>query len=249
VRLCLVHGFTQTGTSWEPVTARLRGRGYDVVTPDVAGHGRNSDACTDLWGAADLLASDASDAQAARSARDAVWVGYSMGGRVVLHLALAHPELVAGLVLVSTTAGITDDAERAERRRADETLACDVERDGVAAFVERWLEGPLWGSLPRERAGIEHRLGNTAPGLASSLRLAGTGSQEPLWPRLAEISAPVLVVTGERDVKFAKIGAELAAAFPSASVATIEGAGHAAPWEQPDAFVDVVDRWLTHVRQ
>ena len=235
MRLCLVHGFTQTGASWDPVATRFRARGHEVVTPDIAGHGAASDARTDLWGAADLLA---------HAVGEAVWIGYSMGGRVVLHLALAHPELVPRLVLVSTTAGITDDAERAARRRGDEALAVEIERDGVAAFVERWLRGPLWASLPRERAGVEHRLRNTPAGLASSLRLAGTGTQEPLWDRLSEIVSPVLVVTGRGDAKFAAIGAELAKALPAADVAAIDGAGHAVPWEQPDAFVETIDAWL-----
>ncbi|HVM66956.1 MAG TPA: alpha/beta fold hydrolase [Acidimicrobiales bacterium] len=235
MRLCLVHGFTQTGTSWGPVTERLRARGHDVVTPDVAGHGRAAGARADLWGAAELLA---------REVGPAVWVGYSLGGRVVLHLALARPDVAERLVLVSTTAGIADAAERADRRRADAELADELERDGVAAFVERWLQGPLWATLPRTRAGVEHRLTNTAAGLASSLRLAGTGAQAPLWDRLPEVQAPVLVVAGGADAKFAALGKELAAVMPRASYALIEGAGHAAPWEQPDRFVEVLDAWL-----
>jgi 2-succinyl-6-hydroxy-2,4-cyclohexadiene-1-carboxylate synthase len=235
VRLCLVHGFTQTGASWEPVARTLRARGHDVVTPDVAGHGRASAARVDAWGAAGLLASEVGDA---------VWVGYSMGGRVALHVALAHRGVVERLVLVSTTGGIRDAAERASRQAHDEALADELERDGVEAFVERWLDGPLWASLPRERAGVEHRLANTPGGLASSLRLAGTGAQEPLWGRLAEITAPVLVVTGAEDTKFSALGKELAAALPNASLVVLPGAGHAVPWEQPDAFVDTVDGWL-----
>ncbi len=236
MRLCLVHGFTQTGASWGPVADRLRARGHDVVTPDAAGHGQASDVRADAWGAAELLA---------REVGEAYWVGYSMGGRLVLHVALAHPSAVAGAVLVSTTAGIADDDERAARRRDDEALAADVEREGVPAFVERWLDRPLWATLARERAGVEHRLTNTAAGLASSLRLAGTGAQEPLWDRLGRVTVPVLVVTGGEDAKFTSIGERLAAALTGATLATIPGAGHAVPWEQPDAFVDAVDAWLT----
>jgi 2-succinyl-6-hydroxy-2,4-cyclohexadiene-1-carboxylate synthase len=242
VRLCLVHGFTQTGASWGPIADALRARGYDVATPDVAGHGRASDARADLWGAAELLTREARET---REAGEGVWVGYSMGGRVVLHLALAHQALVQRLVLVSTTAGIADEAERARRRHEDDDLAAAVERDGVAAFVERWLDGPLWATLPRDRAGVEHRLANTPAGLASSLRLAGTGTQEPLWPRLAEVRVPVLVVTGGEDAKFTSVGRALVAALPHGTLVTIEAAGHAVPWERPEAFVDAVVGWLT----
>jgi 2-succinyl-6-hydroxy-2,4-cyclohexadiene-1-carboxylate synthase len=212
-----------------------RARGYDVVTPDLAGHGRAAGTRADLWGAAELLAREVGPAR---------WVGYSLGGRVALHLALARPEVVDRLVLVSATAGIADAAERAERRRADADLADELERDGVAAFVERWLEGPLWATLPQGRAGVEHRLTNTAAGLASSLRLAGAGAQVPLWDRLRDVGAPVLVVTGGEDAKFGALGKELAAGIPDASHTVLDGAGHAAPWEQPERFVEVLDAWL-----
>jgi len=235
VRLCLVHGFTQTGASWGPVADRLRGAGHDVVTPDVAGHGAASEVRADLWQAAAFLAAEVGSA---------VWIGYSLGARLVLHVALAHPEVVQRLVLVSSTAGIDDDDQRTDRRAADDALADDIERIGVPAFVERWLSGPLWSTLPRERAGIEHRVGNTAAGLASSLRLAGTGTQDPLWQRLATIDAPALVVTGGLDHKFGELGDRLASLLPQATRVAVADAGHAVPWERPDAFVAAVDAWL-----
>jgi 2-succinyl-6-hydroxy-2,4-cyclohexadiene-1-carboxylate synthase len=166
VRLALVHGFTQTGRSWAPIAGRLREAGHDVVTPDVPGHGGREAAA--MWDAADALAAEVGRA---------VWVGYSLGGRLGLHVALAHPEVIDGLVLVSTTAGIEDPAERERRRQADESLAATIGPLGVAAFVERWLDGPLWATLPRESAGVDARLANTAEGLAASLRLAGPRGQ------------------------------------------------------------------------
>jgi 2-succinyl-6-hydroxy-2,4-cyclohexadiene-1-carboxylate synthase len=235
VRLCLVHGFTQTGASWGPIADALRGAGHDVVTPDVAGHGAASDVRADLRTAAGLLAD---------AVGPAVWVGYSMGGRLALHVALEHPQVVERLVLVSATAGIEADGERSARRDADARLADGIERDGVAVFVERWLEGPMWATLPPDRAGVEHRLSNTAAGLASSLRLAGTGAQEPLWGRLSSITVPTLIVTGSLDDKFDALGERLAAGIRDATHATITGAGHAVPWEQPEVFAATVDQWL-----
>jgi 2-succinyl-6-hydroxy-2,4-cyclohexadiene-1-carboxylate synthase len=236
VRLCLVHGFTQTGASWGPVAARLRAAGHEVVTPDAPGHGRASHQRAGLWEGARLLATEVGPA---------VWIGYSMGGRLALHIALGDPAVVAGLVLVSATAGIDDGEQRETRRAADEALAGEVERVGVDEFVDRWLRGPMWATLPAERAGVEHRRGNTVEGLASSLRLAGTGTQEPLWGRLAGVAAPALVVTGELDAAFGALGDRLAASLPQATRVVIADAGHAVPWEQPDAFVAAVDGWLT----
>ena len=129
-----------------------------------------------------------------------------MGARFCLHLALERPELVDSLVLVSGTAGIDDDDERTARRRADDDLAEQLdpadparsEAVPVATFVRRWMANPMFAGVGPEAGGLVERLTNTGPGLASSLRLAGTGTQEPLWSELHRLDMPVLVVTGGR---------------------------------------------------
>src|SRR5260221_8162530 len=96
-----------------------------------------------------------------------------MGGRISLHAALAHPDQVTGLVLLGATPGIEDRVGRATRREEDEARAAELERDGVAAFLDHWLATPLLASLPLEAARVEDRLRNSAGGLAARPRLAG----------------------------------------------------------------------------
>lgn len=237
MRVALVHGFTQAGPSWAPVRERLEAAGHTVVTPEASGHGAESDRRDGIVADADRMAAEVGEA---------VWVGYSMGGRICLHVAVRHPEAIRGLGLVSTTAGITDDGERAARRAADDELARSLEVDGVEAFIERWLAGPLWATLPRAAAGVDVRRANTAAGLAASLRLAGTGAQAALWDRLGDLDRPVLIVTGSLDAKFSALGARLAQSFRSApvTVETIEDAGHAVPWERPAEFTDALEQWM-----
>jgi pimeloyl-ACP methyl ester carboxylesterase len=149
------------------------------------------------------------------------------------------------LVLVGATAGIDDRAERSARREADERLAADLERDGLDAFLERWLANPLFAGLSPEDASLDARRQNTVAGLAASLRLTGTGSQEPLWDRLGGLPMPVLVVAGEDDTKFTELGERLVEAIgASAALAVIPGAGHAVHLEQPAAFLAVVAPFL-----
>jgi 2-succinyl-6-hydroxy-2,4-cyclohexadiene-1-carboxylate synthase len=174
-----------------------------------------------------------------------VYCGYSLGGRLCLRLALDRPDLVTGLVLVGASPGIADPEGRAERRAADEALAGRVERDGVAAFLDRWLAGPLFATLPAEAAGRADRLANTPEGLAYALRRLGTGAQEPLWDRLGGLRPPALLVAGERDAKFAAIAGELAAAIGRrARVALVPGAGHAVPLERPAQLAALVEAFL-----
>lgn len=236
-RLVFVHGFTQTGRSWAPIAERFADR-YEIVLVDAPGHGGSSHVRADLVTAADMLADVGGRA---------TYVGYSMGGRMVLHLAVSRPDLLDRLVLVSTTAGIDDADERAGRRASDETLAAELERDGLDAFLERWLALPLFHGLAPSAAVADDRRRNTVDGLASSLRLAGTGSQDPLWPRLGAITAPTLVITGGNDAKFTDLGRRLAEGI-GASHEIVTDAGHATHLERPDAVADAIARFLTRAQ-
>lgn len=234
-RLVLVHGFTQTRRSWGPVAADLADD-HEVVRVDAPGHGRSGSLALDMVEGADALA---------EVGGRAAYLGYSMGARLCLHLALARPELVVALVLVGATAGIEDPDARAARRRHDEALALEIERVGVAEFLERWLEKPLFKGLSAGAAGVEARLENTVAGLAGSVRRAGTGAQQPLWAALHTLEMPVLAVAGERDDAFAARAEEIVAAIgPNAEVALIPDAGHAAHLEAPEEFVAVVRPFL-----
>jgi 2-succinyl-6-hydroxy-2,4-cyclohexadiene-1-carboxylate synthase len=235
-RLVLVHGFTQTGRSWRRLAHELSAD-REVVAVDLPGHGGSGTVRADLPHSG-LLVGEAGGA--------ATYVGYSLGARVVLHLALARPSLVGRMVLLGGTAGIDDPHERAARRTSDERLATDLERDGLDAFLDRWLANPMFAGLPPEQADRDDRRRNTVEGLAASLRLAGTGTQEPSWDRLGSLAMPVLVMAGEQDAKFATLANRLGGAIgDNATVALVPGAGHAAHLEQPEAFLAVVQPWLS----
>ncbi len=234
-RLVLVHGFTQTGRSWEPIRADLAAD-HEVVVVDAPGHGRSGHADADLETGASLLGA---------TGGRATYVGYSMGGRLALHLALGRPDLVRRLVVLGATAGIADEAERAARRTADEALAADLERNGLDPFLTRWLASPLFAGLPDDPAERAARRTNAPAALAASLRHAGTGTQAPLWDQLSTLTMPVLALAGEHDRRFAALARRLAAAIgPSATAALVPGAGHAAHLEQPTAFLAVLRAWL-----
>lgn len=234
-RLVLVHGFTQTSSHWAGVASELAAD-HEVVRVDAPGHGASASLTTDLVKGGELLGS---------TAGTATYVGYSMGGRLCLHLALARPALVAGLVLVSATAGIEDPGERARRIAADEVLARRLEDEGLDPFLAWWLSQPLFAGLEAGAGDVAARRHNSVAGLAASLRLAGTGAQEPLWGRLAELAMPVLVVAGEHDERFAALARRLSSAIgDNAEMALVAGAGHSAHLEAPGAFLEVLRPWL-----
>ncbi|MEY2966194.1 MAG: hypothetical protein RLY50_244 [Actinomycetota bacterium] len=236
--IVFLHGFTQTGRSWDPITNAFEAT-YTCITVDLPGHGNSTNGARSLTDAADDVAAVLRTLDA-----PATVVGYSMGARVALHVALAHPDLLRRLVLVSGTGGIDDAAERAGRRASDGALAVRIEKIGTDAFLAEWLAQPMFRTLPPDAASLDERRRNSPTGLADSLRHSGTGTQEPLWDRLVRLDVPALVVTGDLDTKFTALGERLAEHLPRATHVPVADAGHTVHLEAPATFVDVVRRWL-----
>jgi 2-succinyl-6-hydroxy-2,4-cyclohexadiene-1-carboxylate synthase len=243
--LVLLHGFTGSGRGMESL-ARAFEDDFDVLAPDLPGHGKSAiapgyrfeDAVADLQG---MLA--------AAGHRRACWLGYSMGARLALACAVQDPECASALVLVGGRAGIADPQAREARRRDDEALARRIETGGLEAFVDAWLEQPLFATQRRLGAGFlasarRERLRNDPAALAASLRALGPGAQPPLFDLLSRVRAPTLLVTGALDRKFTDEARELASLLPGARTGLIPDAGHAPHVERPEAFLEVVREFL-----
>jgi 2-succinyl-6-hydroxy-2,4-cyclohexadiene-1-carboxylate synthase len=223
-RVVLLHGFSGTRRAWDGVIARLDRERYRPLALDLPGHGQ-APAASFAGCVASVLA---------QAPVSFTLGGYSMGGRVALHVALAAPERVARLVLIACSPGIEDSAERAARRASDGVLAAELEQGSFDEFIERWRTQPLFAAEPPavgELARADQRR-NRPERLAAALRTLGTGEMEPLWARLQELEMPVTVLVGERDHKFRALGQRMAELLPDGELSVVAG-GHGLPLENP----------------
>lgn len=242
--MLLLHGFTGSGEAWEPFAADL-GLRHRLLMPDLIGHGRSDDppdperyrierCVDDLLAVLDRVGVDRFDL-----------LGYSMGGRVALHLALAAPERVHRLVLESASPGIDDLREQAARVASDEILARKIEQVGLEAFIDYWERIPLFATQERLPAVTRQRLraqrlANKPEGLANSLRGMGAGAMTPVGPRLGELMMPTLLIAGELDEKYVELTRLMAGSIPDATACIIPDAGHATHLETPEPFAQAV---------
>jgi 2-succinyl-6-hydroxy-2,4-cyclohexadiene-1-carboxylate synthase len=240
-RIVLLHGFTQNSQCWGPFAEWLADEtGCEIVAIDAPGHGESPKTHdhSDLWQAARLIAEVGGHAH---------YVGYSMGGRMALHVALEHPQLIRSLTLIGATPGIPDPVERESRKAADAKLADRLSSMGLETFLHEWLDQPMFAGLTDFTTYRAERMQNRTVGLAASLRHCGTGSQDSLWPRLGELTHSLLLVGGSEDIKFAHVATSIAAcAFPD--ISCIDGAGHSAHLERPWATTKVVAAFVTAAR-
>jgi 2-succinyl-6-hydroxy-2,4-cyclohexadiene-1-carboxylate synthase len=242
----LLHGFTQSGQSWREIIARMP-EGWKWIVPDLRGHGATQvrtgppcsmEACTDdlvaLWEEMDLGRTHL--------------VGYSMGGRLALHVAARRPERVASLLTVGAHAGLEEEA-REGRRRGDEALAERIEKEGVESFVDYWGALPLFAGLQRRGDSYmaqvrAERLKNHAVGLACSLRGMGAGVMEPVWGELGRVKVPCTFVAGQLDHGYVATARRLAGTVRDGRLEIVARAGHAVHQERPDAFARILANHL-----
>ena len=231
----LLHGFSATSRAWDGVAARLDPERYLPLAIDLPGHGSQAAVSPPITfeGCVRHVLE--------RAPERFVLCGYSLGGRVALHVALAAPERIGRLVLVSTSAGIEDPRDREERRAADERLARELEQEPFEQFIERWRSQPLFAGEPEEvgRLAREDQRRNRPQALAAALRGVGAGQMRPLWAELAALAMPVDVVVGARDARYRELGARMAGLMPDARLVELDG-GHVLALEAPGALAGVL---------
>ena len=240
VPLLLLHGFTGRGSGWG-THATAFARAFRVILVDLPGHGRTETPADPVRASVERTADDLAAILRRDGHAPAHVLGYSLGARIALRLAVAHPGSLRRLVLESPSAGLATESERRARRAADEGRAVRLERDGIEAFVDEWEREPVFAShaaLPPTQAArlrVE-RLRTRPAGLSASLRGAGQGSMEPLGDRLAEVHAPTLVIAGALDPAGHVRAEAVAAGIPGARLAVVAGAGHTPHLETPSTF-------------
>ncbi len=226
----LLHGFTMTRRCWGGLDADLA-VDHEVISVDLPGHGEAQPVGAPVAEAADALA----------ELGPAVFCGYSLGGRHALVLAARHPDALDGLVTIGATAGIDDPDARAARHDTDVARARRLVLGGVDAFLDEWLGMPLFADLPAADAHLDERRTNRASGLASSLVLAGTGAQVPVWDELTHATMPARFVVGGDDERFVAVTDRLVGAWGGdGRRVTVDGVGHAAHLLAPSAVAEAV---------
>ena len=249
--LILLHGFSGDSTTWNKIASQLRDS-FRLIKLDILGHGVSDKPVQTASYGMEAVAADLIDVLDQLGLAQAHLLGYSMGGRLALTLALRQPERFRSLVLESASPGLADAAERAQRRRRDDALADDIEAQGILWFVNYWEHLPLWASQSQLPAAVlaaqrSQRLRNSTLGLANSLRGMGSGVQPNLWSELPDLRIPTLLLVGDNDEKFLKINNQMAQLIPLSRVALLPSAGHNTHLENPCAFSGAVRSFLQSV--
>jgi len=235
-KLLFIHGFMGDLVDWKEVVELLRDR-YQCLILDLPGHGRTQVFKVRGFQFTECV-SGITDLLQHLKFYPAFIVGYSMGGRIALHLTLNSPNLVNAVVLESASPGIKDKVERAERRKHDLQLASQLQLEWPD-FLYSWYDQPLFTATRLHRKFfklLQRRMNNNPQHLALVIEGMGQGAQPSLWNQLADVHTPVHILAGKQDSKYVNLTAKMAKRLPNCSRILVEGCTHNIHFEDPRRF-------------
>ncbi len=262
IPLVMLHGFMQTGATWAHVARRLA-RHHCLYALDLIGHGKSgkpaSDASYTLAAQSDAVAAFIQEVVAPENAaatpvgnlvvRRAHVLGYSMGGRIALDVALRHHDVVYTLILESAGMGPADEEERTQLAKRAQEWVDRLHSDGMEAFVGHWEDMPLFQTQQRLRPELRdairaERVANDAEAMARVVLNAGSQTMDAARDNMAmlgQLWLPTLYVAGTRDEKHLEIAERfIHEGFDAKPVM----AGHDTHLEMPAEFCKAVESFL-----
>ncbi|MCA1056793.1 2-succinyl-6-hydroxy-2,4-cyclohexadiene-1-carboxylate synthase [Rossellomorea aquimaris] len=243
--LVFLHGFTGDSRTWDNITDQLKNH-FQCISIDLIGHGRSASPTDVQRYSMDAVSRDIECLLRTLDIKEAVLIGYSMGGRLALHFANLYPGYVRLLILESASPGLKTKEEQDARRKSDHALADKILQEGIESFVDFWEGIPLFSTQKRLPLGVQEeirhqRLMQSPVGLSNSLKGMGTGAQPSWWDELRDLSFPVVLMVGELDQKFVTIAEEMGKSIPKGEIIPFFDKGHAIHVEDPRKFGTIIE--------
>ena len=237
-----LHGFTGSSYDWNFLFNKFSENFYPLAL-DLIGHGKTDSpddpdqyTCTSIVRHIDSVLTSL-------QLEKIIIAGYSMGGRAALSYSLKHQHRVRAAILESATAGIEEFEAKKERVEHDLLLAEQIRSEGIEAFLEYWLNQPIFSTL-QEIQNIsdlrKDRTNNTVIGLANSLSAFSTGLMNSYWNDIHKLEFPILLLTGEKDEKYTSLNKRMLTHFINAQHIIIPQTGHNTHLEKPELFTNLV---------
>ena len=242
VPLVVVHGFSAEGFLYAQTLSRLVGMGYKVIAIDTAGHG-GTHGLPRGGGAPQEYAALLGRTIAELGIRRAVLAGHSMGGRLVLELAVMEPERAIALLLLDAIVGDTWDRMVRVFRRAPFLLS----GIGAALAVDSVSTLPVFRE-PRQALKLARLVVPTGTAhlrrpwrlLGPTVSILRSSPSGPLLDRLAESGVPLFAIHGDRDFAVPISTSRDAAARANGQLVVVKGGSHSWVLKDPETLPAIV---------
>ncbi|XP_039036473.1 protein PHYLLO, chloroplastic-like [Hibiscus syriacus] len=263
--ILFLHGFLGTNEEWVPIMHAIS-ESARCISVDLPGHGEtkiknraDDKAALQPTLSIEIMANLMFKLIEHITPGKVTLVGYSMGARIALYMALKFGDKIEGAVILSGSPGLEDAVARKIRRAKDDSKACSLVTHGLQLFLNTWYSGGLWKSLRRHpnfnQIVSRRSLHNDLQGLARVLSDLSSGRQPSLWEDLKHCKTPLMLVVGEEDEKFKLVAQKMwheidhdrdDAMSKLHQMVVVPNCGHAIHLENPLPIIRLVRQFVTN---
>jgi 2-succinyl-6-hydroxy-2,4-cyclohexadiene-1-carboxylate synthase len=238
--LLLIHGFMGSSKDFCLAVSTLT-KYFHCICIDLPGHGKTPVTDDHFVRIAEQILAIAPD--------NCYLLGYSLGGRLALYLALHYPDRWQKVILESASFGLPTAETRQERQRQDSAIARKLRQPDLdfTAFIQNWYQQAVFTGISKHPDFLEliaSRSNNNPLALARSLETMGLGQQPYLGELLKTNKIPLLILVGQQDTKFVEIGQQIANLCPQTELRIIPNCSHNIHFQQLDLWLRTVQKWL-----
>ncbi len=243
--ILFLHGFMGSWQDFQEV-ANLLQNDFCCLLVDLPGHGKTEVNCN-LDYRMERVAIAIIALLGKLAIQQCFLVGYSMGGRLALYLAVYFPQYFQKVVLESASPGLKHKADRENRIKQDLNVVNRLKSEDLSVFLQHWYSNPLFSSFikhPNYQKAIAQKMANDPQKLTISLIHMGLGIQPPLWDHLKFIQLPILLIVGELDFKFTAINQRISVLSPQFLIEIVKNTDHNVHFEQSFKFAQLLKDFL-----
>jgi 2-succinyl-6-hydroxy-2,4-cyclohexadiene-1-carboxylate synthase len=230
--IVFLHGFMGEARSFRVLMESLADS-FHCIAFDLPGHGASlfggSEPLRNLCSMEDTVGVLLRDLDTLEISRFELY-GYSMGGRIAQHIALAAPGRINRLILESSSFGIADLRDRALRLHQDQGLMAKIKTgEDFRAFLANWYQMPLFRTLagtPHLHSLIEEKIKHLVTEYHRALRLLSVGGHSYLAEKLSGLRLPIFYFCGEQDEAYTQTALQIKALLPEMIVKIFKDASH-----------------------
>lgn len=248
--LVLLHGFLGTKADWLPLMPKLS-QHFHCVCLDLVGHGDNQPSlpAPEMEDGFDFCVQDIIARLDRLNTSQFHLYGYSLGGRIALHLAKAHPQRLLSLLLESCHPGLKDPLEKTARAKNDALWAERLLKLSSIDFLNLWYQQPVFTDMTaaKRKTVVEKRAAmldlHPKQMLKEVFLATSLARQSSLWDVPSQLACECHFFAGSQDAKFHALAQEWQLHAPIL-VHSINGAGHNIHQAAPEALTSTILKLL-----
>ena len=240
-----LHGFLGNQKEWLDIIKSLKNK-YRIILFDLPGHGGSvfdvnkiDKKIYEFTNTTNTIVNILKKLNVNKS----MLIGYSMGGRLALNLAIKYPSIFSKVFIESASPGLETEQEILKRKANDEKTAKLIKELNFSEFIDNWYNQKVFEGIKKSLKYEDlknQRLKNDTNNIALALKGLSVANMPCLWNKLSNLKLPLYFIAGKNDEKYCIIGQRMSQYSQKISFKIVNNCGHNIHFENREEYLNLL---------